>query len=73
GTGRIERILNSPAVVNSGGVLPLAALLLNVVNAQRYWREAEVLEGMESRRVNDTLSATLYAGAALTAVIDNQV
>jgi hypothetical protein len=73
GTGRIERILNSPAVVNSGGVLPLAGLLLNVMNSGIYLREAEVLEGMEGRRVNDTLSATLYAGAALTAVVDNQV
>ncbi|WP_256735466.1 toxin VasX [Pseudomonas sp. dw_612] len=73
GVGRVERILNSPAVANSGGVLPLAALMLNVVNAYNYLQEAAVLEGMDSRRVNDTVSATLYAGAALVAVVDNQV
>lgn len=73
GSGRVARILNSPAVVNSGGVLPLAGLLLNVVNAAVYLRDAEVLEGMDSRRFRDTVSATLYAGAALTAVVDNQV
>ncbi|MFJ7795343.1 toxin VasX [Pseudomonas sp. NPDC096950] len=73
GVGRVERIVNSPAVVNSGGVVPLAALLLNVVNAVNYLRDAAVLEGMDSRRVNDTVSANLYAGAALVAVLDSQV
>jgi hypothetical protein len=51
----------------------LAALLLNVVNANNYLSQAGVLEGMDSRRVRDTVSATLYAGAALVAVVDNQV
>ncbi|WP_085741410.1 toxin VasX [Pseudomonas sp. R5(2017)] len=73
GAGRGERILNSPAVVNSGGVVPLAALLVNVVNVQNHLREAAVLEGMGSRRVNDTVSASLYGAAALVAVVDSQV
>lgn len=73
GAGRVGRIVNSPVVANSGGVVPLAALLLNVLNAHNYLREAGVLEGMDSRRVNDTVSATLYAAAALVAVVDNQV
>ncbi|PPA02458.1 hypothetical protein C4E44_19295, partial [Pseudomonas sp. MWU12-2312b] len=38
-----------------------------------YLSQAGVLEGMDSRRVNDTISATLYAGAALVAVVDSQV
>lgn len=73
GAGRVGRIVNSPVVANSGGVVPLAALLLNVLNAHNYLRQATVLEGMDSRRVNDTISATLYAAAALVAVVDNQV
>ncbi|MHC8302378.1 toxin VasX [Pseudomonas sp. ZS1P83] len=73
GAGRVGRIVNSPVVANSGGVVPLAALLLNVLNAHNYLSEAGVLEGMDSRRVNDTVSATLYAAAALVAVVDNQV
>lgn len=73
GVGRVERILNAPAVVNSGGVVPLAALLLNVVNVQNYLSETGVLEGMEARRVNDTVSASLYGAAALVAVVDSQV
>ena len=73
GAGRVERIVNSPVVANSGGVVPLAALLLNVVNAHNYLSKAGVLEGMDSRRVRDTVSATLYAAAALVAVVDSQV
>ncbi|MBX9408939.1 hypothetical protein K5E40_25040 [Pseudomonas baetica] len=73
GVGRVERIVNSPVVVNSGGVVPLAALLVNVVNVQNYLSEAGVLEGMDARRVNDTVSASLYGAAALVAVVDSQV
>ncbi|MFL1528988.1 toxin VasX [Pseudomonas sp. O230] len=73
GAGRVARIVNSPVVANSGGVVPLAALMLNVLNAHNYLSKAGVLEGMDSRRVNDTVSATLYAAAALVAVVDNQV
>jgi hypothetical protein len=73
GAGQMGWITQSPVVVNSGGVVPLAALLLNVVNANNYLSQAGVLEGMDSRRVNDTISATLYAGAALVAVVDSQV
>ncbi|WP_256214648.1 hypothetical protein [Pseudomonas sp. H1h] len=73
GGGRVERIVNSPVVVNSGGVVPLAALLVNVVNVQNYLSEAGVLEGMDARRVNDTVSASLYGAAALVAVVDSQV
>ncbi|WP_242486621.1 toxin VasX [Pseudomonas sp. TH49] len=73
GVGRVERIVNSPVVVNSGGVVPLAALLVNVVNVQNYLSEAGVLEGMDPRRVNDTVSASLYGAAALVAVVDSQV
>lgn len=73
GVGRVERIVKSSVVINSGGVVPLAALLLNVLNAHNYLSKAGVLEGMDSRRVNDTVSANLYAAAALVAVVDNQV
>ncbi|PPA04260.1 hypothetical protein C4E44_09995, partial [Pseudomonas sp. MWU12-2312b] len=38
-----------------------------------YLSQAGVLEGMDSRWVRDTVSATLYAGAALVAVVDSQV
>lgn len=73
GAGRTMGIVNSPAVTNSGGTVPLAVLMLNLFNAYNYLSQAAVMEGMDEQRVNDTASATLYAAAALTAVIDSQV
>lgn len=73
GTGRVANIVNSPAVQKSGGVIALAALLLNSWNAGRYLSDARVLEGMDEQRQHDAASATLYATAALVAVIDVQV
>ncbi|WP_084379046.1 toxin VasX [Pseudomonas mucidolens] len=73
GAGRVTGITNSAFVTNSGGVVPLAALLLNTLNASNYLSQAGSVEGMDSQRVNDTVSAALYAAAALTAVIDSQV
>ncbi|WP_240890796.1 toxin VasX [Pseudomonas sp. TMW22091] len=73
GSGQVSKILNSQAVKGSGGLVALAALLLNSWNAQKYLSQAEALEGMDRQRINDTASATLYAGAALVAVIDNQI
>ncbi|KMN04051.1 toxin VasX [Pseudomonas helleri] len=73
GRGHIAKIVDSPAVKNSGGLIALTALLLNSWNASNYLGQAGVLEGMDQQRVNDTWSANLYAGAALIAVIDNQV
>ncbi|WP_339531156.1 MULTISPECIES: toxin VasX [unclassified Pseudomonas] len=73
GVGRVSGIANSSFVTNSGGVVPLAALLLNTLNASNYLSQAAAVKGMDSQRVNDTVSASLYAAAALTAVIDNQV
>ncbi|MEB0150896.1 hypothetical protein, partial [Pseudomonas sp. CCC2.2] len=60
-------------VKNSGGLIALTALLLNSWNASNYLGQAGALEGMDQQRINDTWSATLYAGAALVAVIDSQV
>ncbi|MET3055268.1 hypothetical protein ABXV19_26140, partial [Pseudomonas alkylphenolica] len=48
-------------------------LLLNSFNASNYLSQAETVGGMDDRRANDTISATLYTAAALTAVIDYQV
>jgi hypothetical protein len=73
GVGRVGGIVNSPVVTNSGGVVPLAALLLNAFNANNYLSQAGELEGVDDQRVNDTISASLYAAAALVAVIDSQV
>ncbi|MDR6917513.1 hypothetical protein J2X66_004392 [Pseudomonas sp. 3296] len=73
GVGRVSGIVNSSFVTNSGGVVPLAALLLNTLNASNYLSQAGAVEGIDSQRVNDTVSASLYAAAALTAVIDSQV
>lgn len=73
GAGQVAKILNSPAVKGSGGLVALSALLLNSWNAKNYLSQAEALEGMDQQRINDTASATLYAGAALVAVIDNQI
>ena len=73
GTGHVASIVNSPAVQNSGGVIALAALLLNSWNAGRYLSQAQVLEGVDQQRQYETASATLYAAAALVAVIDAQV
>ena len=73
GAGRMERVINAPVVSNSGGVVPLAALLLNTLNANNYLSQAGALEGMDDQRVYETVSASLYASAALVAVIDNQV
>ncbi|SDR80522.1 hypothetical protein SAMN05216198_0468 [Halopseudomonas litoralis] len=71
GQGRASAIAQSSAVQNSGGLLPLAALLLNGLNANHYLSQAGAVDGMDSRRVAETVSASLYAGAALTAVIQN--
>lgn len=73
GAGRVADIVNAPVVQKSGGVIALAALLLNSWNANNYLSQAAVLEGMDEQRQYDTASATLYAGAALMAVIDVQV
>ena len=73
GAGRVTGIANSAFVTNSGGVVPLAALLLNTLNASNYLSQAGTVEGMDNQRVNDTVSAALYAAAALTAVIDSHV
>lgn len=73
GRGHIAKIVDSPAVKNSGGLIALTALLLNSWNASNYLGHAGVLEGMDQQRIYDTYSATLYAGAALVAVIDSQV
>ncbi|MEE4688673.1 toxin VasX [Pseudomonas alliivorans] len=72
-TGQAANILNSPAIQNSGGLVPLVVLLLNSWNARNYLNQAAALEGMDDQRVNDTVSATLYLGAALVAVVDSQV
>ncbi|MFK7606240.1 MULTISPECIES: toxin VasX [unclassified Pseudomonas] len=73
GAGQVSKILNSQAVKGSGGLVALSALLLNSWNAKNYLTQAGALEGMDRQRINDTVSATLYAGAALVAVIDNQM
>ncbi len=73
GAGHIRGITNSSVVTNSGGVVPLAALLLNTLNVSNYLSQVGAVESMDSQRVNDTASAALYAAAALTAVIDSQV
>jgi len=73
GRGHVSKIVNAVAVKNSGGLIALSALLLNTWNASNYLGQAGVLEGMDQQRVYDTASATLYAGAALVAVIDSQV
>lgn len=69
--GRPNGIVNSPTVKASGGLLPLAVLVVNVLNAGTYARQAAVLEGHDAQRQLDSLSAYLYAGAALGAVIQN--
>ncbi|UXJ55680.1 toxin VasX [Pseudomonas citronellolis] len=73
GQGRAAGILQSPAVQNSGGLLPLAALLVNALNAESYLAQAHALERMDTRRRAESISATLYAGAALVAVVQNWV
>lgn len=73
GRGHIAKIVDSPAVKNSGGLIALTALLLNSWNASNYLGQAGVLEELDQQRIYDTASATLYAGAALVAVIDSQV
>ncbi|MCP1646567.1 hypothetical protein J2T41_006225, partial [Pseudomonas citronellolis] len=73
GQGRAAGILQSPAVQNSGGLLPLAALLVNALNAESYLAQAHALERMDTQRQAESISATLYAGAALVAVVQNWV
>lgn len=72
-SGRAAGIIQSPAIKNSGGILPLAALLLNALNAETYISQAGVLEGEDAQRKADRLSATLFTAAALTAVVQNWV
>ncbi|MDA8486929.1 hypothetical protein NNO07_28105, partial [Pseudomonas resinovorans] len=71
GQGRAASILKSPVVQQSGGLLPLAALLVNALNAEAYLSQARGLGAMDAQRMQETLSATLYAGAALVAVVQN--
>ncbi|WP_032608744.1 toxin VasX [Pseudomonas syringae] len=71
--GQVARIVNSPAVQNSGGLAPMVVLLLNTLNTNNYLNQASALEEMDEQRVNDTASAVLYWGAALVAVLDSQV
>ncbi len=73
GTGHVKGIVKSSLITDSGGVVPLAALLLNTLNASNYLSQAQALEKMDNQRINDTISASLYASAALVAVIDVQV
>ncbi|MEX6502845.1 toxin VasX [Pseudomonas zhanjiangensis] len=70
-SGRAAGIVQSPAVKNSGGVLPLLALLLNAMNAEIYVSQASVLEGEDEQRRADRVSATLFTAAALAAVVQN--
>lgn len=72
-SGRVAGIVQSPAITNSGGILPLAALLLNALNAETYISQAGVLEGEDAQRRADRLSATLFTAAALAAVVQNWV
>nr|WP_319526769.1 toxin VasX [Pseudomonas laurentiana] len=73
GLGQPAGIFNSKVVQNSGGLIALMVLLLNSWNANSHLSQASALEGMDKQRINDTISATLYAGAALTAVVDMQI
>ena len=73
GLGQPAGIYNSKVVQNSGGLIALMVLLLNSWNAANHLSQASELEGMDKQRINDTISATLYAGAALTAVVDMQI
>jgi len=70
-SGNAAGVLQSPAVKNSGGLLPLAALLLNALNASNYASQAGLLEGEGAQRHAEHLSATLFAAATLTAVVQN--
>ncbi|OEC35143.1 hypothetical protein A7D27_26585 [Pseudomonas sp. 1D4] len=65
--GLPARIVNSTAVQNSGGVLPLAILILNMVNLP----STEGIESPDERRKSEALSANLYTSAALVAVIQS--
>lgn len=71
--GRVSGIVNAPSVKASGGLLPLAALVVNILNAGTYAGQAAALEGSDAQRQADSMSAYLYAGAALGAVIQNWV
>ncbi|KPC36781.1 Uncharacterized protein ABJ99_1529 [Pseudomonas syringae pv. cilantro] len=71
--GQVAKIVNSPAVQNSGGLTPMVVLLLNTLNTNNYLNQASALEEMDEQRINDTASAALYWGAALVAVLDSQV
>lgn len=72
-SGRAAQIINSRAVQSSGGVTALIVLALNIWNASRYLNQANAVERMDEQRRNETVSATLYASAALVAVIDSVI
>ncbi|PWB30460.1 hypothetical protein DCO48_20575 [Pseudomonas sp. SDI] len=71
--GKVANITNAPIVQNSGGVLPLVVMVLNLLNARKSLLQLQVVERPDKQRVYDAASTALYAGAALTAVLDNQV
>ncbi|MCO8163585.1 hypothetical protein NJC38_15610 [Pseudomonas sp. 21LCFQ010] len=72
-SGRAAQIINSRAVKSSGGVTALIVLTLNIWNASRYLNQANAVERMDEQRNYETASATLYASAALVAVIDSVI
>ncbi|SDS61051.1 hypothetical protein SAMN05216198_2338 [Halopseudomonas litoralis] len=72
-SGQIAGVAQLPAIKNSGGILPLAALLLNALNASTYASQGALLEGEGDQRRAERLSATLYTAAALTAVVQNWI
>lgn len=69
--GRVGAIVNAPVVKASGGLLPLAALVVNALNAGSYAGQADLIEGSDAQRQAESVSAYLYAGAALGAVVQN--
>ncbi|WP_022961980.1 toxin VasX [Halopseudomonas pelagia] len=69
--GNAASILQAPIVRNSGGLLPLAALLLNALNASNYASQSNLLEEEGDQRRAERLSAALFTAAALVAVVQN--
>ncbi|MEG0635971.1 MAG: hypothetical protein RR517_25985 [Pseudomonas sp.] len=73
GLGKVDAIRSPAMIKNSGGVLPLAVMVLNLLNAQRYLGQLQAVPRPDEQRIHDTAAAAAYAGAALTAVVDSQI
>ena len=71
--GTLKQVRHWDGAKRAGGVLSLAVLALNIVNAQGHGSSSAALDAEGERRQAERLSAYLYTGAALSSVMQGFV